>query len=604
MIIECPACKTRYDIKAQLPSGGRTVRCAKCANVWRATAEASPEEVQAVLPAATAAETQSSFKAHAREAEYQSEIQPDQQPVQSNASGWRKESASEEAVNDDSAAAAKQSELPGNHHGISSNFGDELAATSDQSHAETAAFDRGLETSDPGDTGKIRWFSSFRRKSKTRAEANLVAAADPTLASEAEPIPFPRHNASGERRPAAFGSEDGSTLDDARQAVRSVFSSLGEVRPAGQSRVFSSPVTAEFPEEDAPDREPAEKDPVRLHLGNGIQAAWMRNGTQGETPASARSFSDWSEDADDALGASTTGDDGASPSTTADDGWDEVGDGDAHLSAEDAVRAWMQKKESPAATGDGDQDTLRDAMRRHFPESDDDGLAHDLEAHLRSKSDSDISGNAWAERAAAAWKRPLLPLDEIAEQPVSSVDDSSEARTDEGSFDPRLYKEIEERQEHAHDLRRRDGSGGLALAAAWGLFLCAASGLAVGFSAFRDMAADAVPGLAPLYRTLGVPVTVQPLIFESVQYRWTVSDNKPALLVSGSVYNRAQRKVRVPEFFITIKDEDPALDREYSANLQVVGSKIKSNQRADFEIELLSPNPTVTSVELELRNVR
>jgi len=70
------------------------------------------------------------------------------------------------------------------------------------------------------------------------------------------------------------------------------------------------------------------------------------------------------------------------------------------------------------------------------------------------------------------------------------------------------------------------------------------------------------------------------------------------------VFNRAHRSVRVPQFFITVKDQDPALDRDYSANLRITGTKIRSNERADFDIELVSPNPTVTAVELELRNVR
>ena len=82
-------------------------------------------------------------------------------------------------------------------------------------------------------------------------------------------------------------------------------------------------------------------------------------------------------------------------------------------------------------------------------------------------------------------------------------------------------------------IRARHGSASavsaLALAAAWGLFLCVAGGLTVGLFAFRDIAADALPGLAPLYRALGMPVTVQPLIFEGVQYEWGVSDFKPVL---------------------------------------------------------------------------
>jgi hypothetical protein len=134
--------------------------------------------------------------------------------------------------------------------------------------------------------------------------------------------------------------------------------------------------------------------------------------------------------------------------------------------------------------------------------------------------------------------------------------------------------------------------------------LCIAAGLIVGFISFRDITAGALPGLVPLYRALGMPVTDQALIFEGVQYEWTTPDHRPALNIKGAVYNRAQRRVKVPEFFITVKDGDPALDREYSAKLQVQGSKISPEEHAEFEIELISPSSSITAVELELRSVR
>jgi hypothetical protein len=181
-------------------------------------------------------------------------------------------------------------------------------------------------------------------------------------------------------------------------------------------------------------------------------------------------------------------------------------------------------------------------------------------------------------------------------------DEDREAIAAGHAFDDRLYRELEETQEYDGEaLPRRNG--GLALAAAWGLFLCAALGLVVGFFAFRDIVSASLPGAAPVYRMLGMPVTIQPLALEDVQYRWEVSDDKPALIVSGTVVNHAHRKVRKPSFYISIRDQDPALDREYSANLETA-SKIRSGERADFEIELLAPSPTVTAVELELRNVR
>jgi hypothetical protein len=277
-------------------------------------------------------------------------------------------------------------------------------------------------------------------------------------------------------------------------------------------------------------------------------------------------------------------------------------------------RNWAEAGDVRSGENGADPDAaLREAMRAHFPSSaerarfpsssPDEELAQKLETHFRSAAVPAADERTPPSGAGGVWGRKRIPgVDE--EMVPDPVEEPAESGEGDAAFDQRLYREIEETQEKSGEARRRTGRGGLALAAAWGLFLCVAGGLVVGFFAFRDIIAGALPGLAPLYRASGLPVTVQPLIFEAVEYKWTVSENKPVLVVSGSVYNRAQRKVRVPQFFITIKDQDPALDREYPADLRINGSKIKSDQRAGFDIELLSPDPTVTSVELELRNVR
>ncbi len=252
---------------------------------------------------------------------------------------------------------------------------------------------------------------------------------------------------------------------------------------------------------------------------------------------------------------------------------------------------------------------LRNVMRAHFPSAKRarlhaGDLADRLETHLRSTPAPDEEEPEPKKSVAGLWQNPSPAADEESAERPEIVEDVPESKDDGADFDQRLYREIEETQEKSGEVRQGARRGGLALAAAWGLFLCLTGGLVGGFIAFRDIVADAAPGLAPLYRLLGTPVTVQPLVFEGVQYAWKVADFKPVLVVSGSVYNKAQRKVRVPQFYITIKDQDPALDREYSANLKVQRSKIRPDERADFDIELVSPSPTITSIELELRNVR
>ena len=55
------------------------------------------------------------------------------------------------------------------------------------------------------------------------------------------------------------------------------------------------------------------------------------------------------------------------------------------------------------------------------------------------------------------------------------------------------------------------------------------------------------------------------------------------LHIKGAVYNRAQRSVKAPEFIVSIKDDDPALDKEIPAALPVEGDRILPDERAEFE---------------------
>ena len=188
----------------------------------------------------------------------------------------------------------------------------------------------------------------------------------------------------------------------------------------------------------------------------------------------------------------------------------------------------------------------------------------------------------------------MAPQEDEGEPPVSEI-----------VFDERLFRELEQGRDQAQQQPTpRESRGALALAAAWGLFLCVAAGLTAGLFGFREIAADALPALAPFYRAVGMPVTVQPVIFEGIHYEWSVAEFKPVLHIKGAVYNRAHRGVNVPDLVVSIKDDDPRLDKEFPASLPVEGGSIEPGDRAEFEIELHSPSATIATVELQLRNVR
>jgi predicted Zn finger-like uncharacterized protein len=576
MIIECPACSTRYDIKAMLPPEGRTVRCAKCGTVWRAMPAGSSEEQETVQ------------KEHAES----ESVTPDPESMEQGG-------GSEPVPR--GVSHSEDPPFPQAGRGIFSATEEESARSEAivQEPASGSAYDEPSEQDKTAedDRSKVRWFSSFRRKNSTREKSDSVGEfAEAPVTSTGETIPFPRATPIGERQMPSVG--ENQTLEEAREAVRSVFSSLGDGRPSGGVRGFSSPLAHEAIQEHSGPQSREES----LHVApteTSTENRWSQENAyaQGFVAAGVDEVQagNWTNPVQDEQGAEEDRRDVAE-----DDDWNGIDDGEAqHTGSRN--QSWGIEAGGSRDESDPDS-SFRDALRAHFSQPQAAGAAaQDLERHFQSFGGKE---EEFPTRAPEGfWKRPSLPLNELIGGAPAVEEDANEAKEDDGSFDQRLYREIEETQEHASQPVRRSGSrGGLALAAAWGLFLCIAAGLVIGFLSFRDIVADALPGVAPLYRKIGIPVTVQPLIFEGVQYEWTLSDNKPALHISGSVYNRAQRKVRAPEFFITIKDQDPALDREYSANLQG-GSKIKAGHRSDFEIELLSPNTTVTSVELELRNV-
>jgi predicted Zn finger-like uncharacterized protein len=554
MIIECPACSTQYDIKVELPPEGRTVRCAKCENVWRATPvieEAYPaSEAYGHAGGEEAADTGYSARA-------------------GDPGGWGPEAGEDEEARAFSQGyyqdtSPQQEEAPGAGY---SGFSGSGAISPEAYPAQEEA--PGQEAAG----GDRRWFSSFMRRNQPPAPPAREEASDP-----------------GPAGPAAEANHGVRSLDDARAAVRNVFASLGEQRLSQHASSIQAPVTACQPTEQEGYRSFS---PPEENTGTGA-SGWdaspeERGYSRGGAPEGFTGTG-WH-------GAETAGE----SEDAASQGW---------------VQGWPeqeQEQEPEAAPSEGNLDTqLRAALQAHFPSHTDPGEEAQTsgepqyqqeEPAVAAGDDEEVS----QETLTAFWQRPLPPH---AAQPAGEAfplgEEEDGAPAGEAVFDERLFRELEESRELAQqqEAKPRKQNGALALAAAWGLFLCVAGGLTGGLLGFRDMAADAVPGLAAFYRTIGMPVIVQPLIFESIKYEWTVVEFKPVLHIKGAVYNRARRAVDVPGFVISVKDNDPAHDKEFPESLPVADGKIEPGERAEFDVELASVGSSVTTVELELRHVQ
>ncbi len=568
MIIECPACSTQYDIKVELPPEGRTVRCAKCENVWRATPaveEAYPDG-EAYEPAGEGG-ANTGYDAGAGEA-----------------GGWEPEGEVEEEPQAFSQgyyrnAGPQDEEAPGAGH---PGFAGSGAASAGAYTAEEEA--AGQEATG----GDARWFGSFMRRDQTPAPAAQEEFDDhgPDAAA-AGPAPFPRPNLAASAQ--ATPNRGVRTLDDARAAVRNVFASLGEQRPSQHASGIQAPVTAYAATEQ-------ETYPSFRHPAETAGA-----GASGWDASSA-------EEQGLSHGDGTEGFAGSGWSGT------ETGEETAAAAPQDWRQGWQaQEPEQEAAPSEADLDAqLRAALQAHFPSHT--ASVEEAQAPEEPQFQQDEPGEAAGddgevlpETLTAFWQQPLPPRTAPpAGEAFPLGEEGDEPPAGEAVFDERLFRELEESRELAQlqEPKPRQTRGALAFAAAWGLFLSVACGLTAGLLGFREIAADAVPGLAAFYRAIGMPVIVQPLIFEGIKYEWAVSDFKPVLHIKGAVYNRAQRAVDVPDFVVAVKDNDPAHDKEFPGSLPVEGGKIEPDERAEFDVELASVGPSVTTVELELRNVR
>ena len=405
MIIECPACTTRYEIKADLPPNGRTVRCAKCETVWRAMPDSGGEEGEAGT---------SSWVAPSGESEETSDA-PAEQTTHDHF-GTAGDDVEEGVWSSHQDAAAVHEETVAEGEPTLKEDGVEpylewRAGESDSSEENE-------------NSGKVSWFSSFRRRKNLKPTDEAEETAVKTLPqATAETIPFPRTNFAVAQQETET-QEDQRAIDAARQAVRSVFSSLGHGGPVATAAT-------------------SEDDDERAVTG----------------PAKPHPHSGWAERlaglSDHFKRAGETGGDQSLVEADGKRGVNDEGGRDLDTGENDA--RFAEKKDD--ASGESDPDAaLREAMRAHFlspskrapvgPSLRDEELAEKLETHLKSTAATASEEHPRPRGIAGLWgKVSPAAEEEVFEPEPAVVEEPVEVKDDDTAFDQRLYREIEETRE-------------------------------------------------------------------------------------------------------------------------------------------------------------
>ena len=147
-----------------------------------------------------------------------------------------------------------------------------------------------------------------------------------------------------------------------------------------------------------------------------------------------------------------------------------------------------------------------------------------------------------------------------------------------------------------HTEESRSGAGGLALAAAWAVFLSVLSGVTLAFINFREDIVVALPGTGALYRSVGLGIQTQQIDFGPVNYRWTVADGKPMIEVTGQIINLTDREIPVPRVLINVRDKES--NDPVKATATIRSDPLAARETADFTLEFISPSKSVNQIEL------
>jgi hypothetical protein len=144
--------------------------------------------------------------------------------------------------------------------------------------------------------------------------------------------------------------------------------------------------------------------------------------------------------------------------------------------------------------------------------------------------------------------------------------------------------------------------GGLAVVAAWAVFVSVISGVMLAIITFRQDIMTALPGTASLYEALGFEVTHAGVDFADVSYRWRTADGKPMIEVTGQVVNTTGRTVTVPRVLVNVRDAGGG--DAVKATASVPTQELAPHERASFSLEFLSPPADVAQIELEFDSNR
>ena len=584
MIIECPDCGTYYDTPAIIPSEGRKVRCAKCANVWLALPPPEMDEHSEELVSEPDGPDEAEVWAGA-EAE-------DGGPVETpDAADWREEepefSTQSEQVELDDAEDA-----------------DSLVDEAPQPDLSMEA--DGIE---PDDREEAEYIDEIVESLSGQTERDF-SEADALIASALGEI---EDKAGADVDDLVSGFEvDGEAAVVEEEFAEGLAAGSSPVDEDGEEPILTQ-TTGELPDfsEDAAD-EPELAEDVRGEpdlsedtseepiAGIGEEAEGLvspgfvsEGETVGQASPLARAQAEATGEPTEFAGVAKPGmEAGNAEETSSEPMPPEESLGDFSHGGIGPARSPMQEIMQARAKlhTPGDPDEVQSPEPEYAEQEpvqepvQEPGDGDDDDADLAAAGDAN-----WADILAGAGTE-APPADtsdhEFAERTaISRAESPFQAPARNG---PEIIAPASRPA-----LASQPSTGELVSWAALSLLVVFGFTLAV---VNREAVVRTMPGAASFYSALGMGVNLRGLDFQNVASAWSVEAGRPVLEISGVIANVSEDKLEVPKVVFALQDEDGKEVLEWSADVR--GEPLGAGERAPFATRIPSPPETTKSVQV------
>lgn len=126
--------------------------------------------------------------------------------------------------------------------------------------------------------------------------------------------------------------------------------------------------------------------------------------------------------------------------------------------------------------------------------------------------------------------------------------------------------------------------------------------VAIGLVVFRADVVTRLPGLAGLYRAVGLEVNLRGIVFGPIATLRETEDGKPVLVVEGTLANTTGEARAVPALRFALRDDDT--QELYAWSIDPRATTIAAGDRLRFRTRLVAPPERAADLQVRFAERR